>query len=882
MWSGRTGCLGRDAELAALAEKLPRTADAGLHVVAVLGQPGMGKTTLTQRLVATAEEVVSTVMSAKAAPWETDLDGGVLAQLLDAESPADPVAAAAALADRVREAGSALIVIDDAEHADPISAQALSTLRRHYGELPVLVVLAATHVSGTLSDVTDHAITLAGLSEPAVAELAVSRGRTLHPAMTAELVRHTGGNPRDVLALLDEVPDSVWAQPDAVLPTPSATRARTSAHLDQCTPQAVRLVEALAILGGDETLSTASALADIDDPLPALDSAVAAGLLVTIAPFTPRVSGSGTAGAVVELMGVARAAAAHRRAADLVDDPVRRLVHLVAATPLLDSALADEVAALAHDRGADGAWSQAAALFADSARLSANGPIRDDRVTRAVDALIAAGDCIAAAAKVSAVENLRETPLRNAVLAYLAILRGRTAEAEVRLDRAWGIVNVEREPDTAALIAQRRVLHALIKGRGEELVSWADRALELADPDSSAAIESAAIRGLGLLAAGHPRQAMAAYTTLGARIRHGAQAQRVTMGRGWVRFVGDDVEGARADLESAVAAAELGGSRRITMWALGWLARLQFAVGEWDRAMDSVEHGRRLASVSGIVVVTPLLEWTAAQISALRGDWAGAESSALAASAVSSDYAMMAIPALLARAQIAEAEADYPKARRIAEPLIGMAPGTSLQEPGYWPWPDLLANAMVLAGQLDEADAFLQPHELRAAARRHRSAQARLGYARGRWHGARGDIHAARRSFETSLDLLSGLPLRYDTARVNFAFGQTLRRAGKRRQADAAISTARELYLALGATTYVARCDRELKAGGLHQNRSERADVVLTPQEEAVSALVAQGLSNREVAAELFVSAKTVQYHLTRIYAKLGVRSRTELAAVRR
>lgn len=77
-----------------------------------------------------------------------------------------------------------------------------------------------------------------------------------------------------------------------------------------------------------------------------------------------------------------------------------------------------------------------------------------------------------------------------------------------------------------------------------------------------------------------------------------------------------------------------------------------------------------------------------------------------------------------------------------------------------------------------------------------------------------------------------------------------------------------------------ARCDRELKAGGLHQIRGSCDGVQLTPQEEAVSTLVSQGLSNREVAAELFVSTRTVQYHLTRVYAKLGVRS--ELAALRR
>ena len=96
------------------------------------------------------------------------------------------------------------------------------------------------------------------------------------------------------------------------------------------------------------------------------------------------------------------------------------------------------------------------------------------------------------------------------------------------------------------------------------------------------------------------------------------------MGRGWVQLVRDDMDGARASLESAVALAGLGGSRRITLWALAWLARVQFATGEWDRAMDSVARGRALAADSGIIVVTPLLEWTAAQIAALRGDWAAA------------------------------------------------------------------------------------------------------------------------------------------------------------------------------------------------------------------------------------------------------------------
>ena len=240
---------------------------------------------------------------------------------------------------------------------------------------------------------------------------------------------------------------------------------------------------------------------------------------------------------------------------------------------------------------------------------------------------------------------------------------------------------------------------------------------------------------------------------------------------------------------------------------------------------------------------------------------------------------MMRIPTVLARAQIAEAEADYPRVRRVLEPLTQSGP--EIDEPSAIPWADVLANAMVVEGQLDAADEFLRPREARARTRGQRSVLARLGYARGRLQGAAGDIPGARRTFEEAIDLLDGLPLRYDLARINFAYGQTLRRAGKRRAADTVISTARDLYLALGASTYVQRCERELKAGGVHPMSGPRGPVDLTPQEDAVAALVARGLSNREVAAELYISAKTVQYHLTRIYAKLGIRSRTELAAFR-
>ncbi|MDQ4118088.1 MAG: LuxR C-terminal-related transcriptional regulator, partial [Actinomycetota bacterium] len=391
------------------------------------------------------------------------------------------------------------------------------------------------------------------------------------------------------------------------------------------------------------------------------------------------------------------------------------------------------------------------------------------------------------------------------------------------------------------------------------------------------------VRGHLRYCQGRFEEAAEEYRAVAASLPHGPQRQRVTMGRGWLDVVRDDVDEARFALESAVPNAPLGGSSRISLWALGWLARARFLCGEWQLALSVVDHGRALAARTGIMIATPLLEWTAAQVHAMRGDLDRAEEAMLRSEAGPLDYEIMRVPSLLARAQVAEVQADHARVVRKLEPLTALAPGGTVSEPGWWPWADAYANALVMLGRADEADAFLRPHERLAAERGHRSTQARLGYARGRWHGAVGDVDAARAAFETALGHLDGLPLRYDRARIGLAFGQTLRRAGRRREADAVLLEAREWFDALGAVVHVGRCDRELRAGTReeHDERDGRGGTELTPQETAVTDLVARGLTNREVAAELHVTIKTVQYHLTRIYTKLGVRSRSELAARR-
>jgi DNA-binding NarL/FixJ family response regulator len=157
---------------------------------------------------------------------------------------------------------------------------------------------------------------------------------------------------------------------------------------------------------------------------------------------------------------------------------------------------------------------------------------------------------------------------------------------------------------------------------------------------------------------------------------------------------------------------------------------------------------------------------------------------------------------------------------------------------------------------------------------------AKLCRVRGRLESARGNAMDAEAAFHHGLQQLGQLPLPFDRALLELAHGQTLRRNGKRRAAAVQLQAAADRFATLEAQPYLERCERELIACGLSPTKRRTFDPSrLTAQELAVARLVADGLSNRAVAAELFVSIKTVQFHLTHIYSKLGLSSRAELAA---
>jgi DNA-binding NarL/FixJ family response regulator len=117
-----------------------------------------------------------------------------------------------------------------------------------------------------------------------------------------------------------------------------------------------------------------------------------------------------------------------------------------------------------------------------------------------------------------------------------------------------------------------------------------------------------------------------------------------------------------------------------------------------------------------------------------------------------------------------------------------------------------------------------------------------------------------------------------DLARTRLVYGERLRRSGRRRDARPVLHAAHDAFSVAGATLWQARAAGELRAAGVRIASPEAGNAELTPQELAIATLVAQGKSNPEIAAAVFLSRKTVEYHLSNTYRKLNVHTRVELA----
>ena len=288
-------------------------------------------------------------------------------------------------------------------------------------------------------------IPLAPLTPQQVQDLARRMlGIDLSATSAHGLVRHTGGLAQPIVELLHELPAETWQTWFPSLPPTSRIRARVRSVLGAASPGLVAVAEAASVLGRTAGLAEVAEVSQGESVLAALDEGHQAGLLgltvdqarSAVVFFEP-----GTAEAIYEQIIPSRRIALHRLAAEAVQPEGERLGHRVSATPGADEALALELEEFARRQALVGAWQEASTALFSASRLSRDIRSRNDRLLRAVDALVGSGNIAQAQIWIAAVDALPPSPLRSSVLGYLSTASGQSDSAQTQLEVAWRTSN---------------------------------------------------------------------------------------------------------------------------------------------------------------------------------------------------------------------------------------------------------------------------------------------------------------------------------------------------------------------------------------------------------------------------------------------------------
>jgi DNA-binding CsgD family transcriptional regulator len=889
--------VGRGFELGLLEAELERVRAGAPRVVLIEGSPGIGKTALVRRFLRRAAPLG--ILEASGDEAETLLPYGVLDQLLVGlpgrnevlDGPmGDPLAVGArvlhVLGD-VQPEGPLVIVVDDAHWADVSSLRALTFALRRLQVEQVLALIVARDESPALTEGLRRLageerglhLRLAGLPAADLAELAAALGAGSLPRRASERVwEHTGGNPLHARALFEELDREALGWTEGPLPAPSSFALLVLARLAACSAAAERLVQAVAVVGRRCQLDLAARLSGENDAAGPLQEAVAAGLLELVeAPEGRSVVFPHplVRAAVYHGLGPARRTALHARAATFFEGR-RSLDHRVAATLVEDPALAAEVAEHAHKEAARGASGAAAAHLVTASRLTPDEATRKDLLLQALELLLASGDASEATLVADRLAGVADSSRRNCLLGYLALLTGRQREAEDRLTAAWNTHDPALEGRLASLISEQLAYLCSIQLRVPETIEWAQRSVATQDVERPSFASAVLVTAVAL--AGRATEALRLVVSLPERQPTPGWVAG-PLGRGIVRLWTDNLPGAQRDLRTVLLACRLQPTSREAIIGLSFLAQTEYRLGAWD---DSLTHGDlavSLATDSDQMWLLSMAHAAAHWVHAARGNAEAAEQHATAAMEVALTLGDAAgvLHAATAGAHSALYRGVPAQAIEALGPAVALGLRAQVLEPGAFQWRELHVEALVALGQLDDAEELLGPVEALAANHGRRSCMARTARLRGNLEAARTDRAAAVAAFEAALGYLDGLAMPFERALAEDDYGRFLRRVGERRQAAAHLQAAREVYVRLDCHPSVERCDRELAACGLPRQRAGIRRLDLTPQELAVARLVTAGRTNREVAAELVVSVKTVEYHLGNVFAKLGVTSRSQL-----
>ena len=893
--------VGRDEELATV-RAFVRGTDEGTAALVLEGEAGIGKSTLWLAGVEEARSIGLRVLSARPAEAERGLAYAGLGDLLDGSlddvlaklSPprrraleiallrsgasgdtVDSRALAVGLRDALQplaETGRVLVAIDDVQWLDGGSSSALAFALRRLDE-PGLRVLLARRVAREIEPPeierasSPQRVVVGPLSAGALHRFLRDRlDRSFARQTLLRIHERSGGNPFFALELgrvLDEDLD-----PTQPLPVPASLDQLIRERLSGLPPPTHEALAFTAALGTPSPALLERAGVSRDALEPALTARVIDHENGVIR-FTHPLLSSVVYGDLGERHGV------HARIAAIVQDPLLRARHLALATETPNAEVAtllDEAARLAGERGAAAVEAE---LAEHALRMTPQdaGEARRRRALAAAGAHLAAGEWTRARAIVT---DLLAEPDTGAIRAEALLL---LAEFE-HDDLAVPVLEealCEARPHTRleAVIRLRLAWAARFRNGFVAALEGSRAALALADRLDDDAVRFDALVQLhtaGSLVGDREAPAHAARATELATASGDPLLLREANLLTWGMLAGaGDIDARRAVLEGEYREWR----ERDELFCapvLDDLAWLELWGGHWDRAARLAALSRDLSRQYGVEKNQDYIP--IAWIAAYRGELELARDEADQGLKLCEEQIgfhpplLQAVPGLVAlwHGDAATAAELLGTADRQAKRLGWGAPDAR-------PWTADYVEALLELGRIDDAVRIVDAWEADAVRLARRWSLAQVTGSRGLVAAAQGNIHGAASLLERAVAEHEQVGDPYGRARALLALGVARRRARKKRPARDALEAALAAFEVLGASIWVDKARRELgRIGG--RTREEG----LTAAEKRVAALVAEGRTNSEVAAALFLGERTVASHLTHIYAKLGVRSRTELA----
>ncbi|MFI8193621.1 AAA family ATPase [Streptomyces sp. NPDC085946] len=902
--------LGRDREVSRIARLVDAARGPGPKVLVLAGEPGAGKSTLVDWAAARAGADGLRVLRVRGSEGEEDLAFAGVHQLLrpvlagaerlpppqrdalrgafgtaeaDPARPPDQLLIRLGVLTLLSEAAAGqplLIAVDDAQWLDVGSLDVLAFVARRLDGEPAVLLLAAREDAVPARFDRDFPHLTAGPLERAAAGLLLDaqpcppRGRA-----RAQILRQASGNP---LALI-ELSRAFAREPDGHDPGPADSLPLTARleHLFaaglSALPEETRRVLLLAAAAGTARLSDVLPAAPDVDGAHVWRPAERAGL-VRVEGGRVRLRHPLVRSAVYRAASFAERRAAHLAlAATLGHEPDRRARHLAAAALGPDAEVAGALADSAQRSMRRGGHAAAAAALERAAELTAEPELRARRLLAAAESAMYAGHPQWVGEITSRVDPLTDDPR---LLAEASLRAGWALAVTLRHDDSLGFLL--RVAETMAPQAPALALDALgtaatpAYNSGDPFyraeLRRIDALVAAPDEDGPDRLWLTAVRDpftarawllprLARAAGALPEDSLAAFVVLGATAWILDETDRA------VRLYGRAVDHLRR-------AATAGTNATLTQA----LALAQFESGAWAAARTTAEDALWMATETGADNVTVGARLLQATLCAARGEHAAARARASDAvrgvdlRASRSLYVRHRHALGMAALARGDHRAAYEELRRAFTRDFEPVPVHYHASPYYLAD---LAAAAVRAGQ--EADARAVLHAAGRTLGDSRSA--RLDAVVHRAAALLSDEDdVAERHFRAATGP-DGTPWPFEYALAHLDFGEWLRRRRRTAEARPLLGTALGIFERLDARPWLERAAAELRAAGVATAPAPAPWAVagLTPQEMRIARLAAQGLTNRDIGARLYLSPRTVGFHLHKIFPKLGITGRAQL-----